>query len=195
MHAKQLSYCALLFTIIATAGCQSWQGASFPLQNATRVAPPGTGTYQLPTGYYNNSTSALAPAGQMMQASNGASSTLRTASGPLPTTNMTANQSAGNFATSSANSTYPTTGLSTGSAGAAPTTGLGPQANATDAVQSVNSQAGAVVPAAFQSEASGLPLGSTTNFSDSSGTGASASLSDAPNAEVPSLQWQQFGGQ
>ncbi len=154
MHAKQLFYCALLFTIATIAGCQSWQGASFPMQNATRVAPPGTGTYQLPTGYYNNnSTSALAPTGQMMQASNDAASTLRTASGPLPTTNMTANQSAGNFAASG------------------------------------------VVPAAFQSEASGQPTGATSNFSDSSVAGASASLSDAPNAEVPSLQWQQFGGQ
>lgn len=154
MHAKQLFYCALLFTIATTVGCQSWQGASFPMQNATRVAPPGTGTYQLPTGYYNNnSTSALAPTGQMMQASNGAASTLRTASGPLPTTNMTANQSVGDFS------------------------------------------AGGVVPAAFQSEVSGQSTGATSNFSDASATGTSASLSDVPSAEVPSLQWQQFGGQ
>lgn len=164
MHAKQLFYCALLFTITTTAGCQSWQGTSFPLQNATRVAPPGTGTYQLPTGYYNNnSTSALAPTGQMMQASNDAASSLRTASGPLPTTNMT--------------------------------TSLGPQANATEAFQPTFSQASGVVPAAFQSEAFGQPTGSTNNFRDSSDAGASASLSDAPNAEVPSLQWQQFSGQ
>ncbi len=169
MHAKQLFYCTLFVAISTTVGCQSWQGVGFPMQNATRVAPPGTGTYQLPTGYYNNNTSALAPAGQMMQASNGAAGALRTASGPLPTTNTTANNSVGSFATSSS-----------------------------------NSMGSGVVPAAFQSEVSGRPTGSTTTFSDSSNFsdsnsggsgGASASLSDAPNSEAPSLQWQQFGGQ
>ncbi len=90
MHTKQLFYSALLIAITHAVGCQSWQGASFPLQNSTRVPPPGTGTYQLPTGYYNNnSTSALAPTGQTMQASNDAAGALRTAAGPLPTTNMT----------------------------------------------------------------------------------------------------------
>ena len=186
MHAKQLFYCALLITITTTVGCQSWQGASFPMQNATRVAPPGTGTYQLPTGYYNNSTSAVAPTGQMMQASNDAASTLRTASGPLPTTNMTADNTVGNFATSSANSTYPTSNISTG---------FEPQANATGAFQPATSMGSGVVPAAFQSEASVGPMGSTSTFSDSSDVGASARLSDAPNTEAPSLQWQQFGGQ
>lgn len=162
MYAKQLFFCAVIIAIIHSVGCQTWQGASFPLQNATRVPPPGTGTYQLPTGYYNNSTSALTPAGQTMQASNGAASGLRTASGPLPTTNLNS------------------------------------------AFQPANALGSGVVPAAFQSEATNRPAGSASNFSDSStfsdssggsSSGAAASLSDAPNTEAPSLQWQQFSGQ
>lgn len=196
MNAKQLFYCALLTAITSTAGCQSWQGGSFPMQNTTRVAPPGTGTYQLPTGYYNNnSTSALTPAGQMMQASNDAASSLRTASGPLPTTNMSANNSVGNFATSSSNSTYPTTNLSAGLTSAASTAGFESQPNENSAFQPASSQGSGVMPAAFQSEAPGQPVSSTSTFSDSSNLSASARLSDAPNTEAPSLQWQQFGGQ
>ncbi|MEO8269698.1 MAG: hypothetical protein ABI557_08260 [Aureliella sp.] len=160
MHAQQIFNYALLVVIIHTLGCQSWQGASFPMQNATRVAPPGTGTYQLPQGYYNNinNTSALTPAPQTMQASNDASGSLRTASGPLPTTNLSASGSV--------------------------------------AFQPANSVGGGVVPAAFQSEASNLSAGATSSFNNSnrfgdSGSANSASLSDAPNTEAPSLQWQQ----
>ncbi len=162
MHGNRLFYCTLLTVFTATVGCQSWQGGGFPVQNATRVPPPGTGTYQLPTGYYNNtnaSTSALAPAGRTLQASNDAASSLRTASGPLPTTNLTANNS-------SANNSF----------------------------QPGNPLAGGVVPAAFQSEAPDQSMGSPASFSDSRSGGASASLSDTPSTEAPSLQWQQFGG-
>lgn len=62
MNAKPLIYSALIVAMVHGTGCQSWQGASFPMQNATRVPPPGTGTYALPSGYYNNTdTSSLSP--------------------------------------------------------------------------------------------------------------------------------------
>ncbi len=81
---------------IAVSGCQTWAPTGFPLQNMSRVPPPGTGTYQMPNGYYNN-TSAVAPNGQVMTASS--NSGLRPASGALPTTNLAANSSAASGAT------------------------------------------------------------------------------------------------
>lgn len=98
MNAKPLLYSALIVALAHTTGCQSWQGASFPLQNATRVPPPGTGTYQMPSGYYNNTnTSSLSPstlpsatqppAAQMMQASNAAVSSFQSANSFQPASN------------------------------------------------------------------------------------------------------------
>ncbi|GIX00046.1 MAG: hypothetical protein KatS3mg111_3378 [Pirellulaceae bacterium] len=37
--------------LVTFAGCQGWGGG---WMNPVRVPPPGTGTYQLPPGYYNN---------------------------------------------------------------------------------------------------------------------------------------------
>lgn len=69
MNAKPLLYSALIVALALTTGCQSWQGASFPMQNATRVPPPGTGTYQMPSGYYNNTSTSSLPAASLPQAS------------------------------------------------------------------------------------------------------------------------------
>lgn len=44
-----LCACSLSFT-----GCQSWYSGGYPFNNPSRVPPPGTGTYQLSSGYYNN---------------------------------------------------------------------------------------------------------------------------------------------
>lgn len=148
MNVKPLLYSALIVALGYTTGCQSWQGASFPMQNATRVPPPGTGTYQLPSGYYNNTnTSSLPPATQTMQASN-------TAAGGF--------QSAGNVS-----------------------------GNVNGGGDSSVMQAG------FQSPPTIAAPVSTAQFGDpngSSSSGAAARLSDAPSAETPSLQWQQFDG-
>ncbi len=46
--------------ILLLAGCQGWGGG---WMNPVRVPPPGTGTYQLPPGYYNNVQPAQPPAG------------------------------------------------------------------------------------------------------------------------------------
>ena len=140
MNAKPLLYSALIVALALTTGCQSWQGASFPMQNATRVPPPGTGTYQLPSGYYNNtstSSATLPQAVQTMQANNAAAGSFQAANN--------------------------------GGAG------------------------GEVVQAAFQSS----PASASAQFNDSSNGfsgGAAGNLSDAPSAESPSLQWQQFDG-
>ena len=59
------------------------------MQNMSRVPPPGTGTYSLPNGYYNNSTSAVPAGGQVMTAS-AASNGLQPVSRGLPTTTLAA---------------------------------------------------------------------------------------------------------
>jgi hypothetical protein len=180
MRATLLFQTALFLAIGHAVGCQSWQGASFPMQNATRVPPPGTGTYPVPSGYYNNnSTSALTPAAQAMQANNAAATGLRAASGPLPTTNMTANNAA-----ISPNSTYSTSNLS--SAMAAP-------AKLTSGFQATGNAGSGVVPAAFQSELANTSSAAASHLSDSSSDGSYGS--GAVTTDAPSLQWQQFGGQ
>jgi len=92
MNVNQILGTAFIVAWSCLAGCQSWQGTSFPIQNATRVPPPGTGTYQLPSGYYNNtgsSTSALPNSATLMHAANPAVG-LRSVTGTTPSTHMPA---------------------------------------------------------------------------------------------------------
>ncbi|WP_145076494.1 hypothetical protein [Aureliella helgolandensis] len=75
----------LVLSLCVLCGCQA--GASgFPMQNMTRVPPPGTGTYQTSGDYYNNNTSAV-PVSSNGQS---AGATLAPVGGNLPTTNLTA---------------------------------------------------------------------------------------------------------
>ena len=69
-------------TVLLLAGCQTWGPSTFPLQNASRVPPPGTGSYQAPNGYYGNQAP---PTGQTMMPSTSAASF---AGGQLPATNL-----------------------------------------------------------------------------------------------------------
>ena len=45
----------------SASGCQSWSqmGQAASLQNASRVPPPGTGTFPVPKGAYNSGTAAV----------------------------------------------------------------------------------------------------------------------------------------
>lgn len=54
-RSRFLVFCLLLGGPVMV-GCQSWNAGGFPLDNMSRVPPPGTGTYQLPGGYYNGGT-------------------------------------------------------------------------------------------------------------------------------------------
>lgn len=58
----------VLLGLCLTSGCQAWNG--YPFQNASRVSPPGTGTFQPQGGYYNNG-SQVAPAGGVMPSNPG----------------------------------------------------------------------------------------------------------------------------
>ena len=42
-----------LMSLFAIGGCQSWSQVGQGLPNGSRVAPPGTGTYNVPSNYYN----------------------------------------------------------------------------------------------------------------------------------------------
>jgi hypothetical protein len=91
MHSRPLfAYVLISGAISGLSGCQAWPAANYPMQNATRVPPPGTGTYQLPSGYYNN-TSSLVPAGQSQQFSD--TRRLGVATPSSPSTSFTANSS------------------------------------------------------------------------------------------------------
>lgn len=47
--------CAML---VCQAGCQNLGGGGYPMQSVTRVPPPGTGSYPVQGGYYNNPAAA-----------------------------------------------------------------------------------------------------------------------------------------
>lgn len=91
-----MSGCLLAFFVSTVGGCQSWSQVGQGVPGGSRVAPPGTGTYQVPSSYYNNgartgavnSTSnpaaSIAASGAATTAAG--SGTERTASQPLPTT-------------------------------------------------------------------------------------------------------------
>lgn len=193
MENKRLAVAQLFLAIAACsfAGCQTWTGG-FPLSSPARVPPPGTGTYQLPPGYYkNSSTSPSDQAAQGLQgqyqtasnngaANNGApnngSSTFRTVSGALPTTNLGA---AGGVQPASFSA-------QSGSVGAS---SMGQHASGGV------SQANYVTPNFARENTS-----AQNEFSSGTGTAgslpslprgaASASLSDTSSEEIPSLQWQ-----
>lgn len=166
MNAPQQFFSAITLAVLFFSGCQSWQGANFPMQNGTRVPPPGTGTYQLPSGYYNNnSTSSLTSATSNAQfAAGGNSAIAAPASNFVPASTVTSGYP-GNFDTS-----------------------VGPYtANDTGPAVVTASAVGAPLPTTAPAQFSPPDA--------SSFDGASASLSDdgGSNVEAPSLQWQQFG--
>ena len=68
--------------IASSTGCQSWQGG-YPLSNPARVPPPGTGTYQVPSGYYNNTGGQVSQMNPVGGYTNG-----------MPSTNLTVSSSA-----------------------------------------------------------------------------------------------------
>ncbi len=205
MTSQQFFFSAFALAGFSICGCQSWQGASFPMQNATRVPPPGTGTYQLPSGYYNNSsnTSALAPANSMMQATAGVNGT-----GTLPATNLAAATLAsplGAPANSSVSrSTYATTELTPSATTFAPVSTVtagysnSPTSLPNDSFASIPASAVVTASAAQSAAPSTTPQFSQANAATSAGNSASISDGGAPdesplNVEAPSLQWQQFG--
>ena len=170
MNAKLGLGWMLIASAVSLSGCQSWSGGTFPLQSQTRVPPPGTGTYQLPNGYYNN-TSAPAPTGQAMQT--GSTSGQGLPNGVLPTTNLVAG---------------PTTGASNFASSAQFTAPAPSNSGFTTTPAAAN-----VSPASFQ--ASGAPtaidFGVTTQRTPTASGPIQASLSDSQFSEAPSLQWQQ----
>jgi len=74
---------------IGLSGCQSWGPNAFPMNSMSRVSPPGTGTYTVPNGYYNQ-TSSLGNAPPGMTASQG-NPQLTPIQGGLPTTSLANN--------------------------------------------------------------------------------------------------------
>ena len=63
MMRRILSATSMIFLAVAIGGCQSWSqvGQGFPA--GSRVAPPGTGTYPVPSSYYNGPKAGTASTG------------------------------------------------------------------------------------------------------------------------------------
>jgi hypothetical protein len=92
-----MSGCLLACLMSGLSGCQSWSQVGQGVPGGSRVAPPGTGTYQVPSSYYNNGSKTGAinttssPAASVAATTPTATtpSSMRTASQPLPTTGAT----------------------------------------------------------------------------------------------------------
>lgn len=166
---RSLVTCSLVaLSLTAMCGCQTWSTGGYPLQNVSRVPPPGTGTYQLPNGYYNNNTTAVAPNGQVMTASTNTGG-LRPASGGLPTTTL-AGFSASQNQVQPAQFTQPPSASQFGPAS------MSSGQNVNQVIPASGTAMNNVHDAAYQSQ----------SMSDAASTGLSESLPDTSD-----LQWQQ----
>lgn len=205
MNATSLFRLTLVAACLNFTGCQSWQGAAFPLPNASRVPPPATGSYQLPSGYYNNSATSALPNNSPTNQFASKNSSLSSTDGRIASTNMAAsNPVRSNFSTSPmsnsnvqfAPSHMPSNGgVSTASFEAIQSTqndtGLSPATYA-------QPMSGTDAHARFTAAPTQVMSSSAVSAPQPSGnlnSGASGRLSDATDAEAPSLQWQQFDGQ
>lgn len=175
MNVRTFFDWTLIAACLSFSGCQSWQGAAFPLPNTTRVPPPGTGSYQLPNGYYNNSATSAIP---------NKSSTNQLA-GTNPSLNATTAPSSLSAFSGVSTANFAASQESQQKSSLAPAAYVQPIPS-TDAHSRYTAASSPVI----SSSAISAPLASPPQNS-----GASVSLSDAAEAEVPSLQWQQFDGQ
>jgi len=186
--------CAVLATI-STSGCQSWGPSAFPMNNVSRVSPPGTGTYTVPNGYYNQTSSlGNAPPGMTAGPSN---TQLPLVQGGLPTTSLAA-QGADPRSVLPAQFTSSPTGLQAGqfqppSGAAQPPAGVS-TAQFTSQVAPAGSFGGPGTASSLSdqrdhSQADGYQAGNYETR-DISGS-ANVTFSDVPDVTAdPELQWR-----
>lgn len=90
-HAGRFGHAGWLMTILAIggaiglSGCQSWSQLGQP--SGSRVAPPGTGTFQVPSNYYNGAAPKTSSLGSSVPTTNWQAN--GTASSNSPSTNST----------------------------------------------------------------------------------------------------------
>ena len=153
----------LALSVTTLTACQSWSPAGTPLNNPARVPPPGTGTYQVPSAYYNNSGGNLSQVYSgsdpvAMQQAMPAAGFAAAADGGLPASNVQP------------------------AAYAVPT-----NSNIGQAGQGYSSP-GMNNPAVPSTQFSDRSVESGSDFSSAAGSGPSTSFSDSVDA--PPLQWQ-----
>lgn len=163
----------VIATCLVMTGCQgwsgtNWQGPSLPLSSASRVPPPGTGTYQLPGSYYTN------PAA-------GSNATTSNFSNAAPVVQASANVPIGQAGQRSSTISAEYRPVATDSAPQVSTAVYTDPNYASAQVVS----AGAAMPATNLTSRTNLTSG--TNWT-SEGPSTSASFSDAPPST--NLKWQ-----
>ncbi len=163
---------------VCLSGCQSWQSGGFPLQNTTRVPPPGTGTFQVPNAYYNNgSTSSISPNDQFNQT---AAAGLRPAVGAFPSTNLASGSNvigASSFAPTASN-------LSSSNLSGNSSLTAAPVVTASFAQGSYDQY----------TEPPRIEIGAAAATGSAVGNSGASNRASDLNDEVPNLQWQEFNG-
>lgn len=199
-----LATCMAAACLAVASGCQSWSQMGQGIPSGSRVPPPGTGTYQVPSSYYNNTSGAKAGTASTSQApapGGAGSSSVRTAS---------ADSAAGSGGVTTANWQVPTVDqMRTGINNTAAAALQNASNRANQAVQSGTSRAAAAVERVADPILAGAalppatPMGTASSNAAGSPTSnpASRSLSDLPSASTasgaasapaddPQLDWQ-----
>jgi hypothetical protein len=186
MHKSRNRAIALAAGCLLFCGCQSWSGGALNMQNATRVPPPGTGTYQLPPGYYNN-TSAATSNSQVMQASN--TNSWQSAGATLPSTSLAASSQVSSSQASNPINRYTSTGPSNNVVlpNAVTSASFDQVSGGSTGAVSANWSEPAMIPTQVTPAASSIDPG----FGQANAVSAEVSFSDSSAVESPNLQWQQ----
>ena len=182
---RHMSGWLIAFWGFALCGCQSWSQVGQGIPGGARVPPPGTGTYQVPSSYYNNGAAPKAGTvstnTQTPGAANTSTAPVRTASAQaLPSTG--ANVSTANWQVPSIDQMR--SGINNSAAAAVD----GASQRANEFVQSGTSRAAAAVDQYTSPLLASEPPQSTSpasrSLSDSSQNGSQ------DTATVPPLDWQ-----
>lgn len=204
---------------VSVSGCQSWSQVAQGIPSGSRVPPPGTGTYQVPSSYYNNGaaaktgavssnaqpaggTNTAAAANNTTTASN--TTTARTASQALPSTGPSAGAPT---ATTAQWQTPPIDQLRSDVNNTASAVFNNVASRANQVVQAGTARAAAAVeqytdeavgamippgapPANLSATPANFAAPSTSASSRPTSAATARSLSDKAPAEEPQLDWQ-----
>jgi hypothetical protein len=202
---RQVAGWVLAGLAVNVSGCQSWSQVGQGIPSGARVPPPGTGTYSVPSSYYNNAAGAKTgtvstgaqPAAAAGSAATGASNNTaaRTAAQPLSANSAGSTAAAPATATTAAWQVPTVDQMRAGvnNTASAVFDDVGNRAN--QVVQAGTARAASAIekytdPAPSLRPAAASPASAPATSPQPSAAAASRSLSDDAPADEPQLDWQ-----
>ncbi|MCC6509973.1 MAG: hypothetical protein IT423_12775 [Pirellulaceae bacterium] len=179
-----MSACYLALLVGAVSGCQSWSQIGQGIPAGSRVAPPGTGSYPVPSSYYNTPKAGGVPSSPGSAAVGASSSAVPAGGAAQRSAAMPANPT-GSGVTTAAWQPPTVDQLRTGVNQSASAVINNATTRANQVVQAGTSRAAAAIEQ-YTDAAPEVPVVDNNPPSLS----ASRSLSDSPPVEPPQLNWQ-----